>query len=73
MTDQGLGIDERGLSKAFLPFFTTKAEHNGLGLTMANRFVNMHGGSLTIKSTVAVGTEVKILLPLGVDRENGCR
>ncbi|HEX7227754.1 MAG TPA: ATP-binding protein, partial [Candidatus Binatia bacterium] len=46
VTDNGTGIAAGNLSKVMHPFFSTKPNHVGLGLSMACRFVEMHGGEL---------------------------
>jgi anti-sigma regulatory factor (Ser/Thr protein kinase) len=73
VSDNGTGIAGSNLSKVMLPFFTTKPNHVGLGLSMASRFVEMHGGNLKIKSSIEKGTEVMILLPLKGNVQDGCR
>jgi hypothetical protein len=71
--DNGIGIAASNLSKVMLPFFSTKTNHVGLGLCMASRFVEMHGGNLKIKSSIEKGTEVLMLLPLKGNVQNACR
>jgi hypothetical protein len=73
VSDNGTGIAGSNLSKVMLPFFTTKPNHVGLGLSMASRFVEMHGGNLKMKSSIEKGTEVSILLPLKGNVQDGCR
>jgi two-component sensor histidine kinase len=73
VSDNGTGIAVSNLSKVMLPFFSTKANHVGLGLSMALRFVEMHGGNLKIKSSIEKGTEVLILLPLKGNVQDACR
>ena len=73
VSDNGIGIAVSNLSKVVLPFFSTKANHVGLGLSMALRFVEMHGGILKIKSLIEKGTEVLILLPLKGNVQDACR
>jgi two-component system, sporulation sensor kinase A len=46
------------------PFFTTKASGTGLGLAIVKRIVEAHQGELSIKSSVEMGTIVKVQLPL---------
>ena len=62
--DNGCGIPASEQDQVFLPFFTTKKGRDGLGLTVAWRFVEIHGGALQIKSLEGEGTEIAILLPL---------
>lgn len=61
--DEGCGIEEKDLEQVFTPFFTTKEEHSGLGLSMTRRFVEMHCGVVEVRSVEGEGTEVEITLP----------
>jgi hypothetical protein len=61
--DQGLGIAPEDLPNVFDPFFTSKTRGSGLGLTASHRIVYDHDGEIVIRSTVGVGTDVKIILP----------
>jgi signal transduction histidine kinase len=61
--DSGCGIPPEVLSNIFDPYFTTKAEGSGLGLTTAYTIVLKHEGYITIASEVSVGTTVVIYLP----------
>ncbi len=61
--DPGCGIPKEVLSNIFDPYFTTKAEGSGLGLTTAYAIVIKHEGYITIASEVDVGTTVVIYLP----------
>jgi signal transduction histidine kinase len=63
VVDSGAGIEIEKMDRINLPFYTTKMNHNGLGLSMAVRFVEVHGGLLTVKSGEGQGTEVTITLP----------
>jgi signal transduction histidine kinase len=65
--DTGCGIDENVLANVVAPFFTSKKNHDGLGLSMASRFIEMHGGILRIKSVKGEGTEVEIVLPMAAE------
>jgi signal transduction histidine kinase len=71
--DDGIGIEPCDLSKVTLPFFSTKANHDGLGLSMAARFVELHRGALKVKSESGEGVTVEVILPLNVDVDEGCR
>jgi CheY-like chemotaxis protein len=61
--DSGCGIPQEVLSNIFDPYFTTKAEGSGLGLTTAYTIVLKHEGYITIASEIGVGTTVVIYLP----------
>ena len=65
IVDTGCGMEKSVLEKATAPFFSSKPERNGLGLSMAIRIIEMHGGLLTIASEAGHGTRVDILLPVG--------
>jgi signal transduction histidine kinase len=62
--DSGCGIAENNIASATIPFFTSKKNHDGLGLSMASRFIEIHGGILRIASTEGKGTDVEIVLPI---------
>jgi two-component sensor histidine kinase len=62
--DTGCGMDQDVLPRAVVPFFTSYREKNGLGLSMAVRIVEQHGGLLHITSAGGQGTEVHISLPV---------
>jgi signal transduction histidine kinase len=62
--DSGCGIDENALTSVVAPFFTSKKNHEGLGLSMASRFIEIHGGILRITSAPGKGTEVEMVLPM---------
>lgn len=62
--DNGEGIPPDILQKVFTPYFTTKSDGVGLGLTMARKFISAHGGNLTVSSRPEGGTAVQILLPI---------
>jgi CheY-like chemotaxis protein/anti-sigma regulatory factor (Ser/Thr protein kinase) len=61
--DSGCGIPKEVLANIFDPYFTTKPEGSGLGLTTAYAIVIKHEGYITIASEVGVGTTVVIYLP----------
>jgi signal transduction histidine kinase len=61
--DTGQGIAPKDLDKLFRPFFTTKGQGTGLGLSLARRIVENHGGRIEVESTPGQGTEFKVWLP----------
>jgi hypothetical protein len=67
--DNGCGMPALHVSQATHPFFSTKKGHDGLGLTVAARYVELHGGSLRITSREGAGTEAEIVLPMGAPEE----
>lgn len=62
-TDNGRGMENNVRQSCTEPFFTTKEEHQGLGLSAAEYVVRKHGGRLSVNSMSGRGTVVRILLP----------
>ena len=64
--DNGKGIPPEILPKIFDPFFTTKdvGKGTGLGLSIVYKIVEQHGGSISVDTTVGVGTKFTMVLPL---------
>lgn len=50
VTDNGPGIPEDLMDKIFIPFFTTKENGSGIGLSLSRQIMQMHGGSLKVDS-----------------------
>ncbi len=63
ISDSGLGIARGHFKKADNPFFTTKFNAMGLGLSKAKKIVELHGGSLFLTSNRIGGTTCVITLP----------
>jgi signal transduction histidine kinase len=63
VADQGIGIDKNDLAHVFDPYFTTKRGGTGLGLPIAKNIVEGLGGTLSVTSAPAQGTEIRIDLP----------
>ncbi len=61
--DEGEGIETRNLKKIFDPYFTTKKDGNGLGLTICHSIVKRHSGGIDVKSVVGKGSVFTIYLP----------
>jgi PAS domain S-box-containing protein len=65
--DTGTGMSKETLEKIWNPLFTTKARGIGLGLAIAKRFVEAHGGSISVDSRLGSGSTFKLLLPVKVE------
>ncbi|MFQ5804927.1 MAG: sensor histidine kinase [Phycisphaerae bacterium] len=63
VTDEGPGVPQEIIEKVFDPFFTTKESGMGLGLTIAHRLVEAHGGRLTARNRPEGGAEFVVALP----------
>ena len=70
VADRGEGMDPETLARAAEPFFTTKGvgKGTGLGLAMVQGLAAQSGGILRLKSSVGVGTEVELWLPVASTR-----
>ncbi|MEJ2680906.1 MAG: ATP-binding protein [Gammaproteobacteria bacterium] len=62
--DSGCGMDETTCSQIVEPFFTTRPDGTGLGLSVVRMVVAAHQGELNIQSEPGLGTTVTIVLPL---------
>jgi nitrogen fixation/metabolism regulation signal transduction histidine kinase len=63
--DTGVGMDRAALDRVFEPYFSTKAVGTGLGLTIAKRNVELHGGTIRVDSAPGAGTTVVVEMPIG--------
>lgn len=61
--DNGKGMERSTLSRLFDPFFSTKQEGTGLGLSVSYRIICNHGGTIKVESQLNEGTEFMIYLP----------
>ena len=61
--DRGPGMSESVLANALLPFYSTKAEGTGLGLTLCREIIEAHEGRLVLANREGGGLEVRIVLP----------
>ena len=63
--DNGVGMDEGSIRRAFEPFYTTKGteQGTGLGLSISYAVVKNHGGEISCESRVGEGTTFRVTLP----------
>ncbi len=70
VSDNGIGIAEEDIKRVLLPFgqvesaFSRDHQGTGLGLPLTKSFIELHGGSLEVKSTLGAGTEVIMWFPV---------
>jgi len=63
VSDTGRGITPQNLPNIFRPFYTTKGDGTGLGLSLAHRIVEDHHGRIEVSSVVGKGSTFTVLLP----------
>ena len=78
VADTGVGVAPKDLERLGRPFeqagdALSKAQGSGLGLSLVRAFSRLHGGEMTIESTLGEGTAVTVRLPVVVADENGPR
>jgi len=64
ISDTGKGIERGALSKIFDPFFTSKSEGTGMGLSVAHGIVQEHNGVMEVESELGRGTTFYIYIPV---------
>ncbi|MCS7124756.1 MAG: PAS domain S-box protein [Candidatus Bathyarchaeota archaeon] len=71
VSDTGVGISEEVMKRMWTPLFTTKAKGMGFGLPICKRFVEAHGGTITVESAPGKGATFTVTLPLEPKTEEG--
>ncbi|MFZ5830100.1 MAG: two-component system sensor histidine kinase NtrB [Planctomycetota bacterium] len=61
--DNGCGLDEEARVRIFQPFFTTKPQGTGLGMSITRRLVESHGGEISAATAAGGGTVITVKLP----------
>lgn len=56
VSDNGPGIHEEVLPNIFIPFYSTRKNGTGIGLTLSKNIMKLHGGNITVESTAGEGT-----------------
>jgi PAS domain S-box-containing protein len=62
--DSGCGISPEDLDRVFTPFFSRKSSGSGLGLPLAAKIIDLHGGRIQLDSKLGQGTALTVILPL---------
>jgi signal transduction histidine kinase len=65
ITDNGPGLSDEDLSRAFEPYYTKRQGGTGLGLMVTRRIIEAHGGEIGLERREPQGTVAKIVLPVG--------
>jgi PAS domain S-box-containing protein len=63
ISDKGEGIAKKNIEHIFEPFFSTRPDRVGLGLTFAKRVVEEHGGMIQVESRLKKGTTITLTFP----------
>lgn len=64
VADNGKGIPPENLDKIFIPFFSTKKDGSGIGLSLSQHMIHLHGGSINLKSVPGLKTTFTLKFPL---------
>ncbi|MDQ2180024.1 PAS domain-containing sensor histidine kinase [Marinifilum sp. D714] len=64
ITDTGCGISVEDMKNIFIPFFTTKEEGSGIGLSLTRQIMRLHNGNISIESEEGEGTKAKLVFPI---------
>lgn len=62
VSDNGYGIPEDILDQIFVPFFTTKDEGSGIGLSLSRQIMHLHKGEIELHSQEGEGTVARLIL-----------
>lgn len=63
VSDTGMGIDDEAVDRIFEPFYSTKNDGTGLGLSVTYGIVQGHGGTIRVRSEVGEGSQFAVWLP----------
>jgi signal transduction histidine kinase len=70
--DNGCGMNKETLEMLFHPFFSTKENGTGIGLSLCKKIIEDNGGEISISSMENTGTVIKIVLPVVQDSKLPC-
>jgi signal transduction histidine kinase len=68
--DNGPGMDAEVADRIFSPFFTTKAQGSGLGLSVVRKIIDAHDGKIDLETTPGMGTTIRVTLPVTATNED---
>jgi len=63
ISDNGIGIKPEDIKNIFVPFFTTRENGSGIGLSLARQIMRLHQGKISIESTCGEGSKVELFFP----------
>ena len=63
ISDEGIGIPEENLKQIFEPFYTTRDNGSGLGLSISYKIIEAHDGDISVESQPDKGTTFTVQLP----------
>jgi signal transduction histidine kinase len=64
IADEGVGISPEDMDKIFRLYYTTKPDGSGIGLALVYRIVQLHDGTVQVRSEIGRGTTVTVTLPV---------
>jgi nitrogen fixation/metabolism regulation signal transduction histidine kinase len=64
VSDSGVGIPPKALKEIFVPFYSTKKQGSGIGLSLSKQIITLHGGTIRVTSAPETGTTFTISIPL---------
>lgn len=67
VTDNGKGIPENQIENVFKPFYTTKPDGLGMGLSITRSIINRHGGRIWAKNNNGTGAKFEFSIPYALD------
>ncbi|MEM3626456.1 MAG: PAS domain S-box protein [Candidatus Bathyarchaeia archaeon] len=70
-SDTGIGMSKETLEKIWTPLFTTKAKGMGFGLAICKRFIEAHGGIISVESAPGKGATFSVIIPIEQKMEEG--
>ena len=70
VTDSGGGISQDVRDRLYEPFFSTKAQGTGLGLSMVKQIVDAHEGTIEVESKATVGTTFRLIFASATASQN---